>query len=290
MIEASLQLFEENKQKNGGFGERALAETMQYIVLLGLSRTEFFDHAAFYGGTALRMLYGLDRFSEDLDFSLIKEEDDFQIEEYLDRVREELEAYGFSVEVTRRFKKIDTPIESAFIKANTKIHIVETLVPDSVAQKIPGNAFCKVKLEVDTDPPPGARFEVRYIDEPVPFSVQAYDPSSLFAGKMSAVLTRGWKSRVKGRDWYDLSFFVRKKIPLFLNHLEAKLRQIGFYKNNQPLTASELDKMIRNRIREVDLESAKADVVRFIRNPADLDVWSEDYFMHVAENIIYSTE
>lgn len=290
MIEASLQLFEENRQRNGGSADRALAETIQYIALLGLSRTDFSDHAAFYGGTALRLLYGLDRFSEDLDFSLLHGEDDFRIADYLKGVREELEAYGFTAEVKERIKRIDTPIESAFIKANTKIHIVETKVPESVAGRIPGNAVCKVKLEVDTDPPPGARFEVRYIDEPVPFSIRAYEPSSLFAGKMAAVLARGWKSRVKGRDWYDFAFFVKKKIPLFLKHLEARLRQIGFFENDRPLEAANLDEMIRKRIREVNLESARADVVRFIRNPADLDVWSEDYFMYVADNIVYTSE
>jgi len=290
MIEASLQLFEENRQRNGGSADRALAETIQYIALLGLSRTDFSDHAAFYGGTALRMLYGLDRFSEDLDFSLLDAEDEFQIGDYLNSVRGELEAYGFFVEVKERIKRIDTPIESAFIKANTKIHIVETEVPEAVARRIPGNALCKVKLEVDTDPPPDARFEVRYIDDPVPFSIRTYEPSSLFAGKMAAVLARSWKSRVKGRDWYDFAFFVKKKIPLFLKHLEARLRQIDFYEKAQPLGEIELDKMIRKRIREVDLESAREDVVRFIRNPADLDVWSVDYFMYVADNILCTSE
>lgn len=288
MHEASVQLFEEYRQKYDGSVDRALAETIQAIALLGLSRTDFFSQAAFYGGTALRLLYNLDRFSEDLDFSLLQPLKKFRLSSYLGSLRDEMEAFGFSVEIGERQKNIETPIESAFIKANTRIHVIQAGVPKAIADRIHRNAVCKVKLEVDIDPPPYADFNVNYIDEPVPFSIQAYSGPSLLAGKMDAVLSRGWQNRVKGRDWYDFAFLVRKKIPLLLPHLEARLRQKGFYKEKAPLDEVRCINMIDRRIESVDFDAAKADVITFILRPKDLDVWSNDYFRHVLKNMQFS--
>jgi predicted nucleotidyltransferase component of viral defense system len=287
MHDASVQLFEEYRKSHGGSVDRALAETIQVIALLGLSRTDFFSHSAFYGGTALRLLYKLDRFSEDLDFSLLRPNKKFQLSSYLGSLRNEMEAFGFSVEIEKRQKNLATPIESAFIKANTRIHVIQAGVPGAIADRIHRNALSKVKLEVDIDPPPYADFEVTYIDDPVPFSIQSYSGPSLLAGKMDAVLSRGWKNRVKGRDWYDFLFLVRKKIPLSLPHLEARLRQKGFYEEATALDKKRCIDMIDHRIESVDFGAAKADVLPFIRRPQDLDVWSKAYFRHVLNNMLF---
>ena len=288
MNEASVQMFEEYRLKYDGSVDRALAETIQAIALLGLSRTDFFAHAAFYGGTALRLLFNLDRFSEDLDFSLVKPLKEFRLSFYLGSLRNEMEAFGFTVEIEDHQKKLQTPIESAFIKANTRIHVIQAGVPRVIADRIHRNAVCRVKLEVDIDPPPYADFEVAFIDDPVPFSIQAYSGPSLLAGKMDAVLSRGWQSRVKGRDWYDFAFLVRKKIPLSLAHLEARLRQKGSYAETSPLNEERCINLIDRRIESVDFDAAKADVIVFIRRPQDLDVWSMDYFRHVLKNLKFS--
>ena len=288
MHEASVQIFEEYRLKYDGSVDRALAETIQAIALLGLSRTDFFAHAAFYGGTALRLLFNLDRFSEDLDFSLVKPLKEFRLSFYLGSLRNEMEAFGFTVEIEDHQKKLPTQIESAFIKANTRIHVIQAGVPRVIADRIHRNAVCRVKLEVDIDPPPYADFEVAFIDDPVPFSIQAYSGPSLLAGKMDAVLFRRWQSRVKGRDWYDFAFLVRKKIPLSLAHLEARLRQKGLYAETSPLNEERCINLIDRRIESVDFDAAKADVVAFIRRPQDLDVWSMDYFRHVLKNLKFS--
>jgi predicted nucleotidyltransferase component of viral defense system len=285
MREACVQLFEEYLEKNQGAVHRALAETIQVVALLGLSRTDFFVHAAFYGGTALRLLYNLDRFSEDLDFSLVESVKSFGLSSYLDSLRDEMKAFGFAVEIENRGKSMETPIESAFIKANTRLHTIGAGAPDAIARRIHRNALCKVKLEVDIDPPPKAEFEVRYIDDPVPFSVRAYSGPALLAGKIGAILYRGWQNRVKGRDWYDFAFLVRKKVPLLLAHLEARLRQRGVYTDQALLSADQCKKMIARRIESVDFESARADVAAFVTDPRDLDVWSGDYFHHVLSKL-----
>jgi len=285
MREACVQLFEEYLEKNQGAVHRALAETIQVVALLGLSRTDFFAHAAFYGGTALRLLYNLDRFSEDLDFSLVEPVKSFGLSSYLDSLRDEMKAFGFSVEIENRVKSMETPIESAFIKANPRRHTIRAEAQDAIARRIHRNALCKVKLEVDIDPPSKAEFEVRYIDDPVPFSVRAYSGPTLLAGKIDAILYRGWQNRVKGRDWYDFEFLVRKKMPLLLAHLEAKLRQRGVYTDQALLSADQCKKMIARRIESVDFESARADVAAFVTDPRDLDVWSGDYFHHVLSKL-----
>lgn len=285
MREACVQLFEEYLEKNQGAVHRALAETIQVVALLGLSRTDFFAHAAFYGGTALRLLYNLDRFSENLDFSLVEPVKSFGLSSYLDSLRDEMKAFGFAVEIENRGKSMETPIESAFIKANTRLHTIRAGAPDAIARRIHRNALCKVKLEVDIDPPPKAEFEVRYIDDPVPFSVRAYSGPALLAGKIDAILYRGWQNRVKGRDWYDFAFLVRKKVPLLLAHLEARLLQRGVYTDQAPLSADQCKKIIARRIESVDFESARADVAAFVTDPRDLDVWSGDYFHHVLSKL-----
>jgi len=147
MREACVQLFEEYLEKNRGSAHRALAETIQSVALLGLSRTDFFTYAAFYGGTALRLLYNLERFSEDLDFSLVEPAEDFRLASYLESLQEEMKAFGFSVVIENRRKSTDTPIESAFIKANTRLHTIKAGVPDAIAGRIHKEALCRVKLE-----------------------------------------------------------------------------------------------------------------------------------------------
>ena len=184
----------------------------QYIALLGLSRSDFFYKSAFYGGTALRMFYNLDRFSDDLDFSLLNPDRKFSLDPYISFVQNELDSYGFHTEV----------------------------------------------------------------------SVRVCDGPTLFAGKLSALLTRGWHQRVKGRDWFDMVFLINRNIPVSLSHLESRLRQAGFYTKVSHLSETELRELLEKRIQDVDIELAKKDVIRFIRNPKDVDVWSKDYFRYVA--------
>ena len=185
---------------------------------------------------------------------------------------------------------MDTPIESAFIKANTRLHTIKAQAPDAIAGRIHKEALCRVKLEVDIDPPPGAQYEVRYIDDPVPFSLRSYSGPALLAGKIDAILYRGWQNRVKGRDWYDFAFLVRRKVPLLLPHLEARLRQRGVYTDKSPLLKDQCIDMIARRIESVDFEAARADVAAFVPDTRDLDVWSSDYFHHVLGNLQFSQD
>ena len=264
---------------------RALREVMQEIALLGLWRSKFFENAAFYGGTALRVLCGLDRFSEDLDFSLLEKRKNFDLGDYSEALKRELASFGFAVEIESRPKPASAAIQSAFLKADTRTQMITVEFDKGLVQKVPRNQVLKIKLEIDVDPPPGFATEVRYLLRPVPFSVRTFSLPDLFAGKMHAVLCRGWKSRVKGRDWYDLVWFAAYHPELHLVHLEQRMRQTGHWQGPAPLTAGDLRDLLSNRIEKVDIDQIRREVERFVKDPAALAVWSKEFFLDVASRI-----
>jgi predicted nucleotidyltransferase component of viral defense system len=259
--------------------ENALKEIIQEIALLGLWRSKFFEHAAFYGGTALRILYGLDRFSEDLDFSLLKPQEDFSLRPYLVAIEVELEAMGFRVTVEERDKKVATAIESAFIKADTRVHFIRITVPEAVSDRIQKNKLLNVKFEVDTDPPGGFNTEAKTILQPIPFSVNTYKMPDLFAGKIHAVLHRQWKNRIKGRDYYDFVWYVGRDVPVHLSHLEQRLRQTGGWTMKRKMQQADLLGLLEKKFEQLDVAAAKKEVTPFLRDPAAVDVWSRDFFI-----------
>lgn len=265
--------------------DRALREIAQEFMLLGLWRGKFFERAAFYGGTALRLLYGLDRFSEDLDFSLLRADLKFRFDPYFDAIRRELTALGLDVELERR--DTDTSTESAFLKMNTKKALVVIGVPAALSASTAGNRLIRVKFEADVDPPAGFGTETRLLSEPSPIGVRAYTGQSMFAGKFHALLARSWDDRVKGRDWYDLVFFVGRRIPLDLGYLQSRLEASGAWTGGV-LTVDEACDMLHQKIDKLNIDAVREDVSRFISVPSDLDLWSRDFFHQITDRIIVS--
>lgn len=182
---------------------------MQEITLAGLYRAGFFEKAAFYGGTALRIFYELDRFSEDLDFSLLVVNRDFSLNRYLDAIVAEFEALGIIVSIREKEKQIQNNIESAFLKSETiwKELVLEGILPQNGLEQ---KANIKIKIEVDIEPPLGFKTEEKLLLKPYSFYVKCFTISDLFAGKMHALLFRKWKDNVKGRDWYDMECTLKK--------------------------------------------------------------------------------
>ena len=266
--------------------KNALKEIIQEIALLGLSRSTFFDVAAFYGGTALRIFYGLDRFSEDLDFSLLTENADFDISVYCDAIKNELGGYGFDMTVTKKEKKMESGIESAFIKGNT---VVQMLNIGGIAPPVSGvhpNEKLKIKIEVDTMPPGGADYDVRYSLKPIPYSVRLFTAPCLFAGKIHAILCREWKGkRVKGRDLYDFVWYVANETPVNLLHLAYRMKQTGHLDDVGALSMEKLTEMMKEKFSRIDYKQAKNDVAPFIRDPHSIDLWSAAFFNGILPKI-----
>ena len=282
MKEVILQMIDRFDPKTMDEYDTVLKEIIQRLCLLGLWRARFFEHAAFYGGTALRMLYGLDRFSEDLDFSLLFPDAGFSLKPYFESLNRELKGYGFEAEISEKEKADVSPIVTAFIKSNTRMHFIKIGVPDRLSKQVPGNRQLKVKFEVDTDPPPAFETEIKYLLQPVPFSARVFSPPDLFAGKMHAVLCRRWQKRVKGRDWYDMVWFTRQQIPLHIEHLAARMRQTGDLDDQDSLTENDFQNRLIQAINGLDIEAAKKDVAPFLQDPSPMELWSEDFFAAVA--------
>ena len=258
--------------------KNAIKEIIQEIVLCGLSRARFFDKAAFYGGTALRIFYGLDRFSEDLDFSLKEKDSTFSLFSYFPVLEKEVRAFGLKLKTEERQKSIDSNIKSAFLKGNTKEHLLMFYSEEDYSSGINKNESIKIKLEVDVNPPSGAGYENRYVLKPSPYSLTLYDLPSLFAGKIHAVLCRGWKNRIKGRDLYDYVFYLQKGASVNLENLKQKLIQSGVWKECDALSIDDVKKMLCEWFDKIDYDNAKEDVMDFIKDRSSLAIWSSDFF------------
>jgi predicted nucleotidyltransferase component of viral defense system len=282
IIEQMLEQYTTNtiyEKKNG------IKEVVQEIALCGLSRSGFFKTAAFYGGTALRIFYGLDRFSEDLDFSLQAPDPSFNLNDYLPVLDREARAYGLNFRAELKEKSVDSNIKSAFIKGSTKEHMLMFYADEQLARSIGSGELIKVKFELDTNPPGHATYETKYRFLPIPYEITMYDMPSLFAGKIHAVLCRAWKNRIKGRDLYDYVFYISRKTRLNLAHLSARLAQSGFISKEDQFTLEDVKQMLCRRFATIDYAQAKQDVIPFIKNPSALDVWSADFFCQITDHL-----
>ncbi|NCB42610.1 MAG: nucleotidyl transferase AbiEii/AbiGii toxin family protein [Clostridia bacterium] len=265
--------------------KNVMKEVMQEVVLCELSRAGFFSKAAFYGGTALRIFYGLDRFSEDLDFSLMHADDNFEIQTYFPALERAVKAYGMNVTIENKNKVSDSNIQSAFLKAGTKEHLLMFYPMNREFSGVANNEMTKIKFEVDVNPPEHATFERKYRLQPVPYEVNLYDASSLFAGKLHAVIGRAWKSRVKGRDLYDYVFYLSKGLPFNRKHLRARLIQSGHIKDDTKFALSDIKRMLNSKFDSIDFKQAKEDIAPFIRDTHVLDIWSADFFKQISDGL-----
>jgi len=281
-IEEMLKYYQTNNLTDK---KNAMKEIIQEIVLCGLSRAGFFNKAAFYGGTALRIFYGLNRFSEDLDFSLTSPEPDFDLSSYFPVLKKEVTSWGLNVDISLKEKNTDSAIRSAFLKGNTMEHMLVFYASESLKSGISRDEVIKIKFEVDTMPPEGAGYENKYRLLPSPYEVKMYDMPSLFAGKVHAVICRAWKQRVKGRDLYDYIFYLSRNAALNLPHLKARLVQSGAWDPEKDLSIEDTRDLLFSRFDSIDFENAKNDVRPFIRDTDSLNIWSADFFKQITSNL-----
>ena len=247
----------------------AIFEVNQQVILAGLYNGSFFDVAAFYGGTCLRIFHGLQRFSEDMDFSLLAPDDKFDFTKYFQPIIDEFAIVGREVEIKKKDKKSFGKVESAFLKDNTDVYDVSFQTDKSI----------KIKIEVDTQPPLNFRTEQKLLLQPHSFMTRCFTLPDLFAGKMHALVYRGWKNRVKGRDWYDFEWYVRHNVPLDFAHLAERVRQFNNEENGREAIMAQL----KDRLASANINQVKNDVLPFVRNPKELDIWSNDYFVQLAD-------
>ena len=255
----------EQKKRN------AIFEVNQQIVLAGLYNGGFFDSAAFYGGTCLRIFHGLQRFSEDMDFSLLKPDANFDFKKFFQPIIDQFAIVGREVEITKKDKNKFGKVESAFLKDTTNVYDIYFRTEKSI----------KIKIEVDTNPPLEFSTEHKLLLQPYSFMTRCFTLPCLFAGKMHALVFRSWKNRVKGRDWYDFEWYVRNSVPLDFKHLQERIRQFNGLAFNQ----DEFLAILKEKLASTNINQVKQDVMPFIKNPNELSIWSNDYFLQLAQMI-----
>ncbi len=277
------QWVSEYQPKNADEATNALREIMQEVALAGLQRAGFFEVAAFYGGTALRIFHGLDRFSEDLDFSLLQSDNEFSLEPYLRGMITEFKSLGMEVSIREKKKSNDSTIDSAFLKSETIWNelILDQVIPQLGLQSYPS---LKIKLEVDKKPPPGFSTEELLLIKPFSFYVKCFTLPDLFAGKMHALLFRKWKSRVKGRDWYDMEWYIKKGVALNLQHFASRARDSNDW-NKPSMSETQFKQLLTQKIEAVSFDSIREDVQRFIPDKSGLDIWGPKYFKDLANKM-----
>ena len=265
--------------------KNAVKEIIQEIILCGLARAGFFKHAAFYGGTALRIFYGLDRFSEDLDFSLMTEDLNFDLASYFPILEKEVRAFGLNMTVSEKEKTKDSNIRSAFLKGNTKEHLLLFYADDKILGGVAPGELIKIKFEIDVNPPQFATFEHKYRLQPAPYEVNLYDMPSLFAGKVHAVICRSWQNRVKGRDLYDYVFYLSQGARLNLPHLRERPLQSNHLDEAAPCTLEDIKRILCQRFDAIDYGEAKEDVLPFVRDVSVIELWSAEFFKQITMNL-----
>jgi len=274
---------ESYKPKNIQETEQALREIMQEITLAGLYRGNFYKHAAFYGGTALRIFHGLNRFSEDLDFSLLEKDAEFELELFFNAVVEEFNALGMHISLKLKTKLNISNIDSAFLKSETLWS--ELIFESTIHQiKFPSKPSIKIKIEVEIVPPLNFETENLLLSKPFSFYVNCFTLPNLLAGKMHALLFRKWKNRVKGRDWYDMEWYIKNGVELNLKHFCQRATESGDW-SEETISKNQLLELLHAKINTTKIENVKEDVIRFIQNPNELDIWTRGYFNLLVENL-----
>jgi len=279
------QMLSKYEIKNTNDEINALKEIIQEIILSGLARGNFFDEAAFYGGTALRIFYKLDRFSEDLDFALIHPNKNFDLSKYFVYLEKELKAYGLNLEINTKQKNIESNITSAFVKGDTLEHILKFFPNEENHKYNHMLKNIKIKFEVDINPPSGATYEEKYKLLPSPHQIKIYDRESLFAGKIHAILCRNWKTRTKGRDLYDYIFFLANNTKVNLELVKNKLIESNYINDNDKFSIDDLKNLLINKFKKIDYTEAKEDVIPFIKNTESLNIWSSEFFISITKEL-----
>jgi predicted nucleotidyltransferase component of viral defense system len=258
--------------------DQMLREILQEIALSALSQAGFFKTAAFHGGTCLRIIYGLRRFSEDLDFILKMPDPDFSWKRYSNALAKEFSLFGIELEIKDR-TKLPTAIKSVFIKHNSVGKILSLTYPMHPRKKL------AVKLEIDTNPPAGSQFEIRHLTFPTPFSVLVQNLTSGMANKLHALLCRSY---TKGRDWFDFLWYLsRKEIPDFTLLQNALIQQGPWAGQELQIDKTWLLNALETKIRECNWDDARRDVSNFLERleQRGLKTWGIDFFISQLEHL-----
>ena len=264
-----------NNPKNLMEFENELREISQKIILFALSQTSFFKNVAFYGGTCLRIFHNLDRFSENLDFQVLSEDYNLRLDEYMSKCLNVLESYGLNATVYSKPDYDTGEVRRRYIK------ITHYDIANEYFGKISMNKekLVSIKIEISTKYIPGAKYEMNLLNSPMFSNVYCFDYSSLFAGKLNALLTRNWRERTKGRDYFDYMFYLSHNVKFNLEYLKNKLRY-SLDKDTSSFDLNDIKELLSNKFEESDFDSIKKDIIPFVNDEYNIDSINKEMFIN----------
>ncbi len=258
--------------------ENAFREISQKIILYALAQTSFFKNVAFYGGTCLRIFHGLDRFSEDLDFQVISEDYKLDFDQYMSKCITVLESYGLKSIVYSKSDYDSGEVRRRYIK------ISHYDIASEFFGKINMNKekLLSIKIEVSTVFIPGAKYEMKLLNSPMFSNIYCFNYESLFASKLNALITRNWRERTKGRDYYDYMFYVSHNIKINLDYLKNKLKY-SLNKDTSDYTIDDIKELLKERFEQTDFNSLKSDIIPFVNTDYNIDNINKEMFISSLE-------
>ena len=242
----------------------AMKETLQKIILEGLGKSDFFNNVVFYGGTSLRIFRDLPRFSEDLDFTLLDKNVGCDFDGCLLFAKRELESFGIDCDIYNKDKNIDTTVDTRYFRFNLK-SLFDISFPE-YSNQIISTELLTVKIELERNSFSGGKVEVKLLTYPSFVQIKTYSMETLFASKLIAVLNRKWKTRIKGRDYYDYLFYIMQETKPNMVFLENGLKQFGFIDRDESYSLNKLKKDLKEKFSNVDFDNAINDVKPFVSN------------------------
>lgn len=264
--------------KNISEFENAFREISQKIILYALAQTSFFKNVAFYGGTCLRIFHGLDRFSEDLDFQVISEDYKLDFDQYMSKCITVLESYGLKSIVYSKSDYDSGEVRRRYIK------ISHYDIASEYFGKINMNKekLLSIKIEVSTVFIPGAKYEMKLLNSPMFSNIYCFNYESLFAGKLNALITRNWRERTKGRDYYDYMFYVSHNIKINLDYLKNKLKY-SLNNDTSDYTIDDIKELLKGKFEQTDFNSLKSDIIPFVNTDYNIDNINKEMFISSLE-------
>lgn len=251
-----------------------IREECQKIILYSLGKTDFFNNIAFYGGTCLRIFHNLNRYSEDLDFNVTKSNVDINLNNYVDKCLIDLESYGFNPEIKTKEQYDEGEIRRRYINIP-----IRDLTYDYFNKHVVNKEQnISIKVKISTEYNEGANYERKLLSSPLFSPILCFDYPSLFAGKLCALLTRNWKNREKGRDFYDYMFYLSNDIKFNFDYLKSKL-SYSLNMDATNLSLEQLKEMLIKRFNETNFDLVKKDIMTFVINPNSLDSINKETFL-----------
>lgn len=246
-----------------------LREYLQHIILREMFERDWLDELVFHGGTGLRMVHDLNRFSEDLDFHLHQPQRNYTIQDRLEQLKQDLALQGYRLEVKPSPKG---NVKSAMLKFNDLLY--ESGISHHENEKL------KIKLEIDVNPPVGFHTQNHPVSRYINFVVTTHDLPSFLAGKCHAVLQRTY---AKGRDYFDLLYYLNKwdGITPNLSYLNNALDQTGY--DGPEITESNWRENLLNRVKQVDWSEVESDVEPFLLSPSDIKAFRKEFLIKALE-------